>query len=360
MPSVTAPSRAAARHPRWRPRHPGSVSPAPSTRAGPAGSTTSASSGGVAPGREEREHRAAEAAAHDPRAGRAGVLQPRHRALDGVDGDLVVVAQARVRGVEQRAEARRGRRRAARPPPPRRARSRSGRGARGDPAAPGAGRARRPARRAARRCRAPRTPRGTPRGGRCSPSPRARARGPKAATASVQPRRSSATGSIERSRQSRRRAWPSCPKSAASWSSRPVCAPTQSFSTREHSRASSRRSPSGSLGERQQRQRERRRERRRRGQAAAARQVAADVQAGAADRVAGRAQLAHRPAHEGPPALAVARRGGGVEVVVLAEVGGVRLDAPAVEGLARAPSPRGRSRRAGRGRRCSRCARRSG
>ena len=130
------------------------------------------------------------------------------------------------------------------------------------------------------------------------------------------------------------------PNSAASWSSRPVCAPTQSFSTREHSFASSRRSPSGSPASASS-------------ASASAVESAADddrplprgrsprdVQARAADRVAGRAQLAHRPAHEGAPALAVARRGGGVEGVVLAEVRGVRLDAPAVERLRVTVTPR--------------------
>ncbi len=57
-------------------------------------------------GREQREHAAAEAAADDPRAGGAGVAQPRDGRLDGGRRDLEVVAQARVRSVEQAPESR--------------------------------------------------------------------------------------------------------------------------------------------------------------------------------------------------------------------------------------------------------------
>ena len=94
--------------------------------------------GGVAPGAEQRQHRAAEAAADHARAGGAGVLERLDRALDLGHGRLVVVAQARRarrRAARRRA---RGRRRRAPRPSRRRARSRSGRGARGGPAAPAA------------------------------------------------------------------------------------------------------------------------------------------------------------------------------------------------------------------------------
>ena len=63
--------------------------------------------------------------------------------------------------------------------------------------------------------------------------------------ASRQPPRRSGTGATARLRRSSRTAWPERPKSAASWSRSPVRAPTHAFSTREHRRASSRRSGSG-------------------------------------------------------------------------------------------------------------------
>jgi hypothetical protein len=56
------------------------------------------------PGRKQREHRAAEAAAHDPRAERSGALAFLDRLLDLGDRDLIVVAQAGVGGVEQAPE----------------------------------------------------------------------------------------------------------------------------------------------------------------------------------------------------------------------------------------------------------------
>ena len=82
-----------------RRRHPSATSPC----ARP-GRTSSAPSGASA-GRQQAEHVAAEAAADDPRAERPGVAQPRDRRLDRRRRDLVVVAQARVRGVEQRPSA---------------------------------------------------------------------------------------------------------------------------------------------------------------------------------------------------------------------------------------------------------------
>ena len=86
---------------------------------------------------------------------------------------------------------------------------------------------------------------------------------------------SSATGrtsgvEVDRAARSAR-----APKSDAIWSSRPVWAPTQSFSIREHSSASSMRS-GGWRGHRAQRQRQRDLQRRRGGQARAARDGAAD------------------------------------------------------------------------------------
>jgi hypothetical protein len=54
--------------------------------------------------------------------------------------------------------------------------------------------------------------------------------------------RSSGTGCRSSVSKSMRSAWPGCAHRDASWSSRPVSAPTHSFSTTEHRRARSRRS----------------------------------------------------------------------------------------------------------------------
>ena len=71
-------------------------------------------------------------------------------------------------------------------------------------------------------------------------------------------------------------------RATASWSSRPVCAPVQSFSTREHSRASA--DPVGRLGsgDRAEREAERHADGGGRGQAGAAGEVAVDARAGTA------------------------------------------------------------------------------
>ena len=61
-------------------------------------------------GRQQSEHVAAEATTDDPRADRAASRRRSTARLDGRRGDLVVVAQARVRGVEQAPERRRSRR----------------------------------------------------------------------------------------------------------------------------------------------------------------------------------------------------------------------------------------------------------
>ena len=76
-----------------------------------------------AAGRQQPEDVAAEAAADDARPDRAGAMQARDGRLDRGRRDLVVVAQARVRGVEQRPE--RGEIARARAPRPPRARARS-------------------------------------------------------------------------------------------------------------------------------------------------------------------------------------------------------------------------------------------
>ena len=78
-------------------------------------------------------------------------------------------------------------------------------------------------------------------------------------------------------RKSIRSAWPAAPASDASWSSSPVCAPTQSFSTREHSRASSTRSAArSSPASAEQREAQRDLQRGDRRQPGAARHVAGD------------------------------------------------------------------------------------
>ncbi len=60
---------------------------------------------------------------------------------------------------------------------------------------------------------------------------------------STQPAKRDGTGVTSSDRKSTRSALPRSPDSDAIWSSRPVWAPTQSFSTREQIRASSSRSP---------------------------------------------------------------------------------------------------------------------
>ncbi len=195
-------------------------------------------------GREQPEDRPAEAAADHARPGGAGGAQALDGAVDLGYGDLVVVAQARVRGVEERAEARevarveRGDRLVdarvlgehVADAPVERVREPGG-GVRGgvaqrvDAQRVGRLRALPPARVVARP------------GVRVLDPGVDRDEAPTAEVAARQARPASV-------RMSRRMAWPSRPKSAASWSSRPVCAPTQSFSTREHSRARSRRSGS--------------------------------------------------------------------------------------------------------------------
>ena len=72
---------------------------------------------------------------------------------------------------------------------------------------------------------------------------------PELCVTSVQSPSSSGTGSISSDAKSIRTAWPGSLHSDASWSSSPVSAPTQSFSTREHSRARSRRSAGSSSPE---------------------------------------------------------------------------------------------------------------
>ena len=187
-------------------------------------------------GRQQREHRAAEAAADHARAGGAGGLEARDGRLDLGHAGLVVVAQAGVRGVEQPAGRRRGRRRAsAATVASTRAFSVS------------TWRARR-----SQRLRQPRRGLGVaPRevldaerlAGRAALGAAlvVAARG-----VAVLARRSRASRAASRRGRAGRadsRAWrsrsaaraPSRQHSEASWSSRPVSAPTQSFSTREQS-----------------------------------------------------------------------------------------------------------------------------
>ena len=123
------------------------------------------------------------------------------------------------------------------------------------------------------------------------------------------------------------------PHSAASWSSRPVSAPTQSFSTREQMRASSRRSAGSSSPATASRA------------SASAASSAADEerpepcsrspsigQPGGPQREAGGAQLGHHAAREGAPARGPFRRGQR-ERVLLAEVERANLDLVAGERL---------------------------
>ena len=226
-------------------------------------------------GREQREHGAAEAAAHHARAGRAGALERGHRVLDRGDARGVVVAQARVRGVEQRARG-------------------------GQVAAPSA------ATMASTRAFSDRTWRAR----RSSGAGRAAAASAPACDSELDAERVACRAAlrpalvvaalrvgvlgaglerdeppvaeVERHGPQRQRGevdpqrWPSRPQSEASWSSRPVSAPTQSFSTREQSRASSMRSGSSAPASAEQREAKRGLERRRGGEARALRHVARD------------------------------------------------------------------------------------
>ena len=100
-------------------------------RAGGPGATAAAPAGSAAPGGSS----ASTEPPKPPPTMRAPAaparLSARHRGLDRGHARLVVVAQARVRGVEQPRRPPAGRRRAARRPSRRRGRSRSARGARG-------------------------------------------------------------------------------------------------------------------------------------------------------------------------------------------------------------------------------------
>ena len=92
-------------------------------------------------------------------------------------------------------------------------------------------------------------------------------------------------------------------QSEASWSSSPVWAPAQSFSMREQSRASASRSGGSAPATSQSAQAERHADGRRGGQAGAAREVARDRQATAAQLDALARELGGRAAHERAPAL---------------------------------------------------------
>ena len=127
-----------------------------------------------------------------------------------------------------------------------------------------------------------------------------------------------------------RSASPSAPSSEASWSSSPVSAPTQSFSTREHSFASSTRSGSSAPATPSS------------ARHSAVSSAAEDerpepcgtspsiVSRAGCELDAGGGQLGHRAAHERAPALG-ARRVGQRERVALAEVARLGLDAVAVQ-----------------------------
>ena len=147
---------------------------------------------------------------------------------------------------------------------------------------------------------------------------------------SCQPPRSSGTRSTASVAKSIRSASPSAPSSEASWSRSPVSAPTQSFSTREHSFASSIRSGSGAPAT-PSRARQ------------SAVSSAADeerpepwgtspskLEARGDELDAGGAELRDRAAHERAPAVRRLGRGER-ELVALAEVARLGLDAVAVE-----------------------------
>ncbi len=129
-----------------------------------------------------------------------------------------------------------------------------------------------------------------------------------------------------------RSASPSAPSSEASWSSSPVSAPTQSFSTREHSFASSTRSGSAAPATLEQREAQRGLQRGRGGEARALRHVALDRQPRGRELDAGGGELATVPRTN---ARQPSARGGSGERerVALAEVARLRLDAVAVQPL---------------------------
>ena len=280
---------------------------------------------------EQREHRAAEAAAHDPRADRARVLAAASRRA----------RRRRPRPRSRRAGSRARRRAARRARPGRRRAARATaastrafslstwRTRRSSGAGQPLGRV---GRRVAQRAdaRAPRTPRGTPRAARCSPSPRATCScaGVERDQRASSRRRSSGTARVDEvaAVEAQRVALAGRTARRAGRAGRSA-APTQSFSTREHSRASSRRSPSASPASASS-------------ASASAVDSAAEedrplprgrspaiVRRRAAERVAGRAQLARPSRARRRASPRRSRRGAAsVEAVVLAEVGGVRLD----------------------------------
>ncbi len=262
------------------------------------------------PGAEQRQHRPAEAAAHDARAERARLAgRPRPPARPPARRPRSRRAGC---GARRRAgaRARRGR------PPPSAATAASTRSfsettwrTRRSSGSGSAATRRRRRRRAASRRRAPGRRRGTPRGARCSPSRRrGRARRPSRAwPAGGRRARAARSRAAGRACRCAARARGS-EQSTASWSSRPVCAPVHSFSMREHRRASSTRSGGVLAGDGAERQADRHAHGRRRGQARAARQVRVDLQAAAAQRDPAGRELGGRAAHERAPA--VGRLGG--------------------------------------------------
>ena len=153
---------------------------------------------------------------------------------------------------------------------------------------------------------------------------------PESSVTSRHPSSSSATGRTSSERKSIRSAWSASPNSDEIWSSSPVCAPTQSFSIREHiiarSRRSGRRTPltanSAST----------------RATSSAADDdrpaprgtVPGDLERRPTERHAGAEQLAGGPADEPAPAT---RRlhGGEREAVALAQIGRRRVDPRRIE-----------------------------
>ena len=125
---------------------------------------------------------------------------------------------------------------------------------------------------------------------------------------------------------------PSRPQSEASWSSRPVSAPTQSFSTREQSFASSTRSGSGAPATASSASESAASSAAEEESPEPARDVAAERDPRALQRDAGRAQLGHGAADERAPAVRAAGIRGG-EAVVLAEVARLGDDLPVVARL---------------------------
>ena len=151
--------------------------------------------------------------------------------------------------------------------------------------------------------RAPRRRRRTRRGARCSRRRRASWAAPESTVTSRQSPRSSGTGvDREVAEVDPQRVARPAPQSTASWSSRPVRAPTWSFSTREQSFASSTRS----AGVLEQREAQRGRQRGGGRQAGAVGEVALDRQPARADR-RGRRRAARRPCRGRTRASRVAR-----------------------------------------------------